>query len=415
LQLDFRMWIDEKLGSGYSAGNVYTSKGEVLMRVSRLGQFVWSACALAAAVGASAGDATPGENLIDLKLTLPKGDTYLRGASDPVADLAVQLTLTNKSEKEDLGKKTVTITEGAKLTSDEFASLKDMKPDEQAKFIAKKITTRDIELYPVNPKSFGYAYVEPQIGGVDTVEFIITKLPDAEAAPEAPKDAAAPAATPAPDAAAAPPPAPAPIARDHGPDFADPTQNVRSRYVAAGETTEPITLNVGKYYKITEPGMYSIKASIPSIGDSTTPDKVIYSNEEKFRVLPFKAVDQSIDFLRSDLADNERGYPRFDYMLYQTKAQADFDEVYALQRNTVRRIERWEWTRICTVKTGTTVQLAQLAPKKVALLAVQGSGEAGLYTLDFSAPGVKITSKSYPAKADGAPKLKVEGGNISVE
>ena len=225
--------------------------------------------------------------------------------------------------------------------------------------------------------------------------------------------AAAPAPAPAPAAAEAAPVAAIP--RDHGPDFADPVEQERTRYLAAGETSESYTLHPGKYYKLTQPGLYTIKARMRSIGDTNAPDKVLYSNEEKFRVLPYKQVDQTIDFLRSDLADFERGHPKFDYLLYQVKSTAEFDELYAVQKITFQRVEHLEWTRVCSVKAGTTVQVAQLTPTKVAALAVQRQGDAGLYTLDFSAPGVKIASQHFPPKAEGLPKLKVEGGNISVE
>ncbi len=102
-------------------------------------------------------------------------------------------------------------------------------------------------------------------------------------------------------------------------------------------------------------------------------------------------------------------------MIYQVKADANFDDVYALKRNHVLGTDRWEWTRVCTVKTGTTAQVAQLAPKKVALLVVQAKGDAALYTLDFAPIGVKIDAKSVALKEGAAPKLKIEGGNISVE
>ena len=111
----------------------------------------------------------------------------------------------------------------------------------------------------------------------------------------------------------------------------------------------------------------------------------------------------------------ERGYPNFDYMLYEVQNDANTDEIYALQKVVLRGVDHWEWNRVCSVKVGTQAQLAQVAPKKVALLAVHGKGDAGLYTIDFSNPGVKIDAKIMPLKDGATPKLKVEGGNLSVE
>ena len=50
-----------------------------------------------------------GENLVEVKLALPKGETYIRGATDPVLDLVAEITLTNTSEKEKREKETITI------------------------------------------------------------------------------------------------------------------------------------------------------------------------------------------------------------------------------------------------------------------------------------------------------------------
>ncbi len=351
------------------------------------------------------------DSMIELKLTLPK-DTFLRGTTDPVADLNVDITLTNKSVKENLVKEKVTIDEVSRLTSEELASLKKMTPSQQKELLAKKTEKREIEVQPINPNSVGYAYVEPQLGPVNSIEFVIVKLPDeGEVVPEG---------TP-----------PTIIQRDSIPDQATALDAFPTKYVAAGETSPAYKLPVGKFYLIRSPGLYSIRAVMKSVSDrkapspydSTKNERLIIknpggyalSNEEKFRVLPFKMVDVKIEDLKSEITQYERGYPEFDYMIYQVKADANYDEVYTLQRIAIRGVDRWEWTRVCTVKAGTTAQIAQPAPKKVALLAVHGSGTAALYTFDFSAPGVKIATKPVAVKDGAEPKLKVEGGNITVE
>src|SRR5690348_4549515 len=61
-----------------------------------------------------------GQNFIEVKLTLPKGDTYMRGSSDPVANLDVELVLTNKTAKENLNKETLNVPVVTRLTPDEY-------------------------------------------------------------------------------------------------------------------------------------------------------------------------------------------------------------------------------------------------------------------------------------------------------
>lgn len=364
----------------------------------------------AAGFSAAAADAEL-DSMVELKLTLPK-DTFLRGATDPVADLNVDISLINKTAKENLVAEKASIDDVTRFTSDELASLKKMTAEQQKVLLAKKTEKREIEIQPINPNSVGFAYVEPQLGPVDTIEFIIVKLPDeGEVIPEGAM--------------------PAIIRRDNLPDQATSLDAAPSKYLAAGDTSPAYKIPVGKFYVIRSPGLYSIRAVMKSIADRKAPSPYdttknerlmmknpggfALSNEEKFRVLPFKTVDAKIADLKSDLGSFERGYPDFDYMIYQVKADANFDEIYTLQRISVRGVDRWEWTRLGSVKAGTTAQIAQAAPKKVALLAVSAKGVAALYNLDFSMPGVKIESKPVALKEGAEPKLKVEGGNITVE
>ena len=341
-------------------------------------------------------DKLGGQDLLEIKLTLPKGDTYVRGVTDPVADLQADLTLINNSAKENREKATESFTSVERLNAEEVANLGKMSAEEQAKLVLSKVTKKDVDTYPVNKGSWGVGYIEPQLGPHEVVDFVITKLPDEG---ETPVEGAKPVLIP----------------RDNKPDHISAVDLSRTKYLAAGESSPVYSLPVGKYYLIREPGQYSIKVVMRWVGNSQNTQRLAESNEEKFRVLPFKVVDQKIDELKSNLETFERGTPRYDYLLYQVKTDADYDEIYAVQRIPVRGIDRWEWTRLCSVKSGTTPQVAQLAPKKVAVLSVQDKGDAGLYLLDFTAPGVKITATSVPVKPGASPKLKVEAGAPSVE
>jgi len=338
-----------------------------------------------------------GENLVEVKLTLPKGDTYLRGASDPVAGLVADLTLTNTTKKENLSNETKVVPDNKLLTPDEMAQLEGLSKEEQNALVEKKKATKSIEVKPVNQESLGVSFVEPQLGPHDVVDFIITKLPD-EGDAAAPENAK-----------------PVLIPRDNKADSISRVDLSEIKYLAAGETSPVYSLPVGKYYSIRDPGMYSIKAVLRTIGNNSKPQKYAESNEEKFRVLPFKIVPETIEELQKNLTFYERGLPSFDYLLYQVKNLQGFDEVYFAQRIVVRGISQWEWQRLCTVKAGTEAQIANLAPKKVAVLAVHSKGDAGLYNIDFSKPGAVVTGKIMELKQGASPKLKVEAGAASVE
>lgn len=362
----------------------------------RLARFAFVLILAGSSLIGTAGEALFGENLVEVKLTLPKGEAYFRGATDPVADLVAELTLTNKTKKENLAKETVNISTATRITPDEIAKLEKQTPDEHAKLVASKKEDKTIEVFSPNKESLGYAFVEPRLGPYDFVEFIITKLPDEG---EAPVEGAKPVIIP----------------RDNKPDQVNRVDLAPTHYLAAGESSPVFSLPVGKYYLVRDPGLYSIKAVLKLIPDSAQPGRFCESNEEKFRILPLKVMEHKIEQIQANWADYERGVPTFDYLVYQVKTSGPFDEVWAVQRMRVRHQDKWEWTRLCTVKQGTTIQLAPLGGKKVAILSQHAKGDVGLYTLDFTKPGVVITAKISELKAGSEPKLKVEGGQISVE
>ncbi|MBI3832353.1 MAG: hypothetical protein HY291_22710 [Planctomycetes bacterium] len=349
-----------------------------------------------------------GKDLVEAKITLPNGELYMRGATDPVSELVVTMTLTNRSSKENRGKETITVTRPSYITEAERKKLEEKRIsdggtlDEYKKklddfygdFVKNKTKTETVEQTPVNPKSFGIAYIEPALGPNDLVEFAIYRLPD-EGAPADAK--------------------PKKIDRDMPVEHTVRADFAANKYLAAGETSEPYTLPAGKFYRITEPGNYTIKAVIRTIGDSGKPDKVVESNEEKFRVMPYKVVSRKIDNLVEAWDDYERGHPDFNFMIYQLQRAASWQEIYYVQRIMVRGIERWEWHRLCTVAQGSTPQVAQVTPTKFAILSLHAKGDAGLYTIDFSKVDPAVTSKILEVKEGNVPKLKVEGGNVSAE
>lgn len=346
-----------------------------------------------------------GENLVEVKLALPKGDTYLRGGTDPVLDLVAEITLLNVSKKEKREKETITFSKADFLGVDERIALENTLKGEQTKdamlaainsATEKKQGKGEKDVWPVNAESVGVAYVEPQLGPHDNIVFIITKQPEeGQTAPEGAK--------------------PVLIPRDGKPDAVARVDLSETKYLAAGESSPPFTLPVGKYYLIRDPGLYSIKAVLRQIGNNTKGGKFAESNEEKFRVLAFKKVEQKIEELRRNWEFYERGMPDFEYQLYEVQNAQGYDEIWWVQRIKVRGVAQWEWQRLCTVKAGTQPQIAHLGPKKLAVLAMQAKGDAGLYTLDFNTIGAQVTAKIIEVKEGAAPKLKVEGGAPSVE
>ena len=348
-----------------------------------------AACVLCGGAGRLRAEASFGENLVEVKLSLTQTEPFLRGATDPVAGLVAQVTLTNRTRKENLSKESIAVETVAPMTWDEVNAMKKLSPEARAAELEKRKSTQTVEVQPINKDSLGVAYVAPSLATPDSIDLVIHKLP-----PEGQPDAK-----------------PVRILRREMTDHVSSLDVAPTQYLAAGETSPAYPLPVGKYYLIRDPGWYSIKAVIALIGDSEKAAKFAESNEEKFQVLPLKVVDQKIDQVQANFTFYEHGMPGYDYMLYQVKTAAGYDEVYSVQRISVRGFDRFEWKRICTVREGATAQVAQVGPKKIALYAMQAKGDAGLYMLDFSAPGpvVKVT-----AAKDGG-KLKVEGDTVSVE
>jgi hypothetical protein len=338
--------------------------------------------------GVRASEKLFGENIIDVKLTLPKGDTYMRGASDPVSNLDVEITLTNKTAKENLNKETLTVPVVSRFTPDEYDDLIGRGKEAHDAAVEKKKTTKEVQQYPVNKDSLGYAYIEPKLGPHDDIEFIITKLPEeGQPAPEKPVL----------------------IPRDNRPDHLSSVDQAAIKYLPAGTSSPAYSLPVGKYYLIRDPGKYTIKAILRTIGDSDKPLKYAESNEETFRVMPFKVIDKKIAEVQENWELYERGVPSFDYLLYQVKTGGLFDDIYYVQRISVRKMNKWEWTRLCSVKDGTQAQVAQTGPNKVVVLAAHAKGDAGTYEIDFSTIPPKVTATVLELKAGNIPKLGADG------
>lgn len=351
-----------------------------------------------------------GKDFVECKIELPNGAQYMKGATDPVADLVVKLTLTNKTQTERLENETVTYRDIEHLTTDDTKKIEEIAKeglkdkDKAAEFPAKleefmkgKEKQRTLEQQPVNKNSMSIAYVPPALGPHDLVEFVIKKVPEGEAQGDgAPKPKAAP--------------------RDMLVQHTAPSDYVPTAYLAAGATSPEFLLPAGQWYRIDEPGEYTIKAIVRGIGQSQSESKTVESNEERFRVLPYKIVTRKIDRIQDFWEEYERGHPAFEYMFYELQTNAAYREVYYVQKVMNRGLEKWEWHRLCTVDPFSKVQVAQVNPKKVAILAKHWKGDAGLYQVDFASTDPKIESKTIKLAGDQAPPaLKVEGGVVSAE
>jgi hypothetical protein len=336
-----------------------------------------------------------GKDIVTCQIVLPNGNVYMRGAQDPVADLVVKLTLTNTTAKKKEAPDSLPVTRVKYLTVEDRQKLETIEPgdnkafDEQMKKILEGEKVTENKEYPqINKDSVGITYVPPDLGPIDVVEFEVTKLPDEGT-----------------DAK------PVKIQRDMSVEYTSLADATPREYLVPGETSPEYTLIPGRFYKVREPGMYSIKAIIRTIGDSKTPSQRVESNEEKFRVVPYKVVPIKVDSLQAWWDQYERGHPDFNYMVYLLDKAAPFKEIYYVQRLKVRGIERWEWHKLCTVDPTTAPQVAQITPTKLAVYAKHWKGDAALYTVDFSKVEAAVT---FEAKEAGK-KLKVEGDKASVE
>jgi hypothetical protein len=350
----------------------------------------WAA-AQAADVGAG--------SLVQCQISLPKGQVYMRGATDPVPDLVVSLTLTNNTIAERRAKEDVVVREARFISAQQFQELTTVEMTREQ--LAEKLklltgallTEKTVQMEPVNKDSLGVAYTPPALGPQDLVKFEVVKLPEeGQPAPEAGKVKL--------------------IERDMPVENTSPEDLAPSAYLAAGATSPEYLLPVGKFYLIRQPGRYSVKAILREFPDSQTPSGRVESNSLEFRVLPYKVVGQKIGGLMRHWQAFERGYPDFDYMFYQLPVSGPYDEIYYVQRFQARGADHWEWHRLCTVAPNATVQVAQVTPSKVALLAPHMKGDAGLYTVDFSKVDPIVTARTLPVAEGKVPTLVVEGGVV---
>ena len=337
-----------------------------------------------------------GRDIVTCQIALPNGNVYLRGAQDPVADMLVKLTLTNTTAKKKDAPESLPVTHVKYLTVEDRQKLESIEPgdtkayaEEMKKILDSETKTENKDYPQINKDSIGISYVPPDLGPEDVIEFEVKRLPD-----EGQTDAK-----------------PVLIERDMPVIHTSISDATPRQYLVPGETSPEYVLNPGRFYKVREPGMYSIKAIIRTIGDSKTPSQRVESNEEKFRVVPFKVVNIKVDALQEWWDEYERGHPDFNYMVYQLDKPAPWKEIYYVQRLKVRGIERWEWHRLCTVDPSTPAQVVQVSPTKLAIYAKHWKGDAALYTVDFSKVEPLVT---FEAKEPGK-KLTLEGDKPDVK
>jgi hypothetical protein len=339
------------------------------------------------------------KDMIDCEISLPKGEVYTHGATDPVQDLVVSLVLKNNTPADKRTPADVTVRVAKPLTPELVQKLttKEIEKGQVQAEVDAAVkscdSTTQIKVAPVNKDSFGFAYIKPQLGPHELVTFIITK---ADATVEEGKK-------------------PKTIARDMSVEYTAPADRDANAYLAPGTTSPEYILPVGAFYKVVDPGTYKMKAILKDIRDTRTPSGCVESNEVTFTVLPFKVVNRKVDDLRSWWEDYERGVPEFEYMFYQLQMAAPYQEVHFVRKRTVRGIVKWEWRRLCSVKQGGKVQFKMAGPKKCAILSPQAAGDAGLYTVDFTPYDTAVTGKVMQLADKKMPTLVVEGGEAKAE
>jgi len=343
-----------------------------------------------------------GVDIVGCQITLPNGTTYLKGATAPVKDLVVGLTLTNKTQKEDTSLEVVQVRKSKHMSFEEQKKYgtelvkgpggEPLEGDALVSHIERRVRqgltkTENIELKRINPQSLHFNYVEPQLGPQQFLAFVITKVTDD------------------PDAQIEP------IPFDYDNQYTSPVTYQPRRFLAPGTSTEEFILPVGKFYNIVDPGTYQIKAIVKGISSSQMPAFTLQSNTLQFTVIPYKRVALKQSDLVRNWEDYERGHPKFDYMIYELDKAGPYREIYYVQRFLARGLERFEWHRLCTVDQNYTSQVALIDEKRVAVFTKNYEDTHTLYTLDFNTIEAGVTSKPYPQ--DG--KLVVEGEQVTVQ
>ena len=198
-------------------------------------------CGLAGFAGEGAKD------MIKCEIALPKGEVYLRGETDPVADLVVSLTLKNTTPADKREMEQQSVRRVKALSPEQVAELsgKEIPKAEMAAKVEAVVkasdTTEQVQVEPTNKDSFGFAYTIPELGPQDLIEFVITKMPEEG---KAPAEGAKPQI----------------VARDMPIEYTAPTDRLPNAYLAPGATSPEFVLPVGRFYKVIGAGQYSIKA-----------------------------------------------------------------------------------------------------------------------------------------------------------
>jgi hypothetical protein len=337
--------------------------------------------------------------VIELKLSLPNGAVYRRGATDPVEGLIANLQLVNVSKPYNRTPVEVKIRTVRQLTPEEefkLASDPTLLTADEAELERRAAELRSEETVkemPTNPDSFGIAYAPPKFGTHELVTATIFPVPEEG-------EAAAEGATAKP----------LPIKRNMSIEYTAQSDAAPSAYLAPGATSPAYPLAVGKFYKIPAPGLYRMTVSMPGFADPKNLLKRIESNPVTFRVLPYKAVNRKIEELKRDWTEFERDELNFDYMFYELPTDQPYRVIYYVRAIKARELKRWEWSQLCSVARDGAVQIEQLTSKKVAVLAPHDGGFAGLFMVDFTTLDPTVTTKRLPLKPGREWKLQVENG-----
>lgn len=369
---------------------------------------VVAACFWAVATGFSGARANAEEGIgriIELRLRLPNGTVYRRGATDPVAGLTADLQMVNLSKpfnRIPLKKKVTVVRrlspeEEYKVASDK-SLLEGTKDEIEAKIKQKcenlKVD-KTIEIPPTNPDSFGIAYAPPKLGPQDLVRAVIVPVREGEEAGAAVGEGAAPK--------------PVPARRDMPVEYTAQTDAAPTAYLAPGATSPVYHLPVGKFYLIKAPGLYRLTIELPAFRDPRSPLKCIRSNPVTFRVLPYKAVGQKLEYLKRHWAEFERGEPNFEYMFYELPTDQPYRAIYYVRKIPIGPRHKYEFHRLCSLVPNGRAQVRQLTPKKIALLVPHMDAAAGLYVVDFSTLDPTVETRLLPLKPGRKWKLTVEG------
>ena len=179
-------------------------------------------------------------------------------------------------------------------------------------------------------------------------------------------------------------------------------------YLDAGEKTDVIPINVGRFYQFIRPGNYSIKTILYG------PTNQLQSDDEvSVRVLPFRRTTLSFDELKKDVNERSGGVPLYPWMIYETMSFDGIREiVYSHRRFKLDGSAVHDFYRLCRVAPDAKVQVGEKSIYRGVVYAQSEDGHYVYADINFDYRYPLVTMKRMDGESN-VPRDVSPDGDVS--